>query len=131
MKKKAVWPRSGPEVKGPYSPAVVYGDLVFVSGQGPVDPETGEVLRGDAVDEFRVAINNVRIILEAAGSALNDVLKVTLYLANMDDFAAVNEVYKEHFGDVLPARTTLQAGRLPLGIKVEIDVVASVASQGA
>ena len=131
MAKQAVWPEAGPEVKGPYSPAVVCGDLVFVSGQGPVDPETGEVVRGKSVDEFRVAIDNVRIVLEAAGSSLDDVLKVTLYLADMDDFAAVNEVYSEYFGEVPPARTTLQAARLPLGIKVEIDVIASRTAQGS
>ena len=95
MEKQAIWPTGGPEVKGPYSPAVVFGDLVFVSGQGPVDPETGGIVRGEATDEFKAAISNVKLILEAAGSCMDNVLKVTLYLANMDDFAAVNEMYKE------------------------------------
>ena len=125
MRKEAVWPDVGPETKGPYSPAIVHGGLVFVSGQGPVDPETGQVIRGEVAEEFRVAANNVKIILEAAGSSLAKVLKVTLYLGDMDDFATVNEVYKEFFGPVFPARSTIQAGRLPLGIKVEIDVIAA------
>ncbi|NLF17120.1 MAG: reactive intermediate/imine deaminase [Lentisphaerae bacterium] len=125
MDKQAIWPKNGPPTKGPYSPAVVYGDLVFVSGQGPVDAATGAMLTGDVVDEFRRAMINVETILAGAGSSLGQVLKVTLYLRDMADFARVNEVYKEYFGPVYPARTTLQAGRLPFDIKVEIDVIAS------
>jgi 2-iminobutanoate/2-iminopropanoate deaminase len=124
MKLIAVQPVGGPEVKGPYSPAVVCGNLVFVSGQGPVDPNTGAMVRGAAPEEFKVAINNVRIILEAAGSSLRNVLKVTLYLADMEDFQAVNEAYRQSFTPPFPARTTIQAARLPFDIKVEIDVVA-------
>ncbi len=125
MDKQAIWPKNGPPTKGPYSPAVVYGDLVFVSGQGPVDAATGAMLTGDVVDEFRRAMINVETILAGAGSSLGQVLKVTLYLRDMADFARVNEVYKEYFGPVYPARTTIQAGRLPFDIKVEIDVIAS------
>lgn len=125
MDKQAIWPKDGPPTKGPYSPAVVYGDLVFVSGQGPVDAATGAMLKGDVVDEFRRAMVNVETILAGAGSSLGQVLKVTLYLGDMADFARVNEVYKEYFGPVFPARTTIQAGRLPFDIKVEIDVIAS------
>jgi 2-iminobutanoate/2-iminopropanoate deaminase len=124
MDKEAIWPKEGPEPKGPYSPAIMHGDLVFVSGQGPVDPKTGEIKQGDVLDEFKLAIENVRIILEEAGSSLSNVLKVTLYLADMNDFSKVNELYKDYFGPVFPSRTTIQAGKLPLGIKVEIDVIA-------
>jgi 2-iminobutanoate/2-iminopropanoate deaminase len=124
MKKQAIWPEKGPKPVGPYSPAVCYGDLVFVSGQGPMDPETGEIKLGDILEEFSLAVRNVGILLEEAGSSLENALKVTLYLADMDDFSAVNEAYKEHFGPVFPARTTIQAARLPKGIKVEIDVIA-------
>jgi len=124
MEKQAVWPSVGPETKGPYSPAIVFDKYVFVSGQGPVDPKTGEFLRGSAVDEFKVAVSNVKLILEEAGSSLEKALKVTLYLADMDDFQAVNAAYKDIFGPTYPARTTLQAGRLPFDIKVEVDVIA-------
>lgn len=124
MQKETVWPKAGPETKGPYSPAVVYNNLIFVSGQGPVDPKTGEFVKGDVLDEAKVAIENVKLVLEAAGSSLKNVLKTTLYLADMDDFSKVNKLYQEFFGPDYPARTTIQAGRLPFNIKIEIDVIA-------
>ncbi len=124
MKKEAIWPQHGPPAKGPYSPAIVFGDLVFVSGQGPVDPATGKIVSGDVVEELALAMENVKTILAAAGSSLAQVLKVTLYLRDMGDFARVNEAYKTYFGPVFPARTTIQAGRLPFDIKVEVDVIA-------
>lgn len=124
MEKEAIAPRNGPETKGPYSPAIAYGDLVFVSGQGPVDPATGKIINGDVVEQFKLALGNIEIILAAAGSCLANVLKVTLYLAEMNDFQKINAVYKTFFGPVFPARTTIQAGRLPFDIKVEIDVIA-------
>lgn len=124
MQKQAIWPKNGPPTKGPYSPAVTFGELVFVSGQGPVDPATGKMVTGDVVEELRVAMENVKTILAAADSSLEQVLKVTLYLRDMNDFARVNEAYKGYFGPVFPARTTIQAGRLPFDIKVEVDVIA-------
>jgi 2-iminobutanoate/2-iminopropanoate deaminase len=124
MQKKAVSPAGGPPPKGPYSPAIVWGELVFVSGQGAVDPTTGEVKSGDVLEELAVVVKNIRTLLEAAGSSMDKVLKVTMYLADMNDFQRVNEAYRGYFGPVFPARTTIQAGKLPLGIKVEIDVIA-------
>ena len=124
MEKEAIVPEKGPETKGPYSPAVAFDRLVFVSGQGPVDRETGNIIHGDVLSEFRMAVDNVRIILEAAGSSLQKALKVTLYLADMNDFQRVNDQYKELFGPDYPARTTIQAGRLPFDLKVEVDVIA-------
>jgi len=123
-KKQPVVPSFGPPPKGPYSPAIVFGDLVFVSGQGPVDPATGKMVSGDVLDEMKVAVENVRLILAAAGSSLANVLKVNLYLRDMADFDRVNQLYREYFGPVFPARTTIQAGRLPFDIKIEIDVIA-------
>jgi 2-iminobutanoate/2-iminopropanoate deaminase len=125
MKREAVRPARGPKPVGPYSPAIIFNDLVFVSGQGPMNPDTGQVEKGDVADEFRLALDNVRLLLEAAGSGLDRVLKVTLYLADMDDFPRVNEIYSAYFSEPFPARTTIQAARLPLGIHVEVDVIAA------
>ncbi len=124
MKKEAIWPKGGPEPKGPYSPAVVIGDLVFVSGQGPADAKTGEIVRGEISEQMKTTVENIRIILEGAGSSLENVVKVTVYLSDMGKFGEMNELYKEYFGPVYPARTTIQAGRLPLDIDIEIDVIA-------
>jgi 2-iminobutanoate/2-iminopropanoate deaminase len=98
-----------------------------VSGQGPIDADTGEVVKGDVLEEFRLAMANVKLLLEAAGSSLDRVVKVTLYLRDMADFSRVNELYAETFPEPFPARTTIQAGALPLGIDVEVDVIALLA----
>ena len=125
MEKTAIIPKGGPEAKGPYSQAIAFDRLIFVSGQGPVDPDSGDIVHGDVLDEMKIAAENVRRVLEQAGSSLRDVLKVTLYLSDMNDFQRVNTLYKEFFGPVYPARTTIQAGRLPFDIKIEIDVIAA------
>lgn len=113
-----------PAPKGPYSPAVKAGGFVFVSGQGPIDPGTGEVLRGDIKAQTELVLNNVRAILAAAGSSLGQVVKTNVYLDQIADFAAMNEVYATFFTSNPPARTTIEVANLPLGIGVEIDVIA-------
>jgi 2-iminobutanoate/2-iminopropanoate deaminase len=115
-----------PKPIGPYSQAVIEGDFVFVSGQGAVDPETGRVERGDVRAETRRVFENIRMILEAAGSSLGKVVKCNVYLRDIADFAAMNEVYATYFDPPYPARTTIQAGALPAGIAVEIECVARV-----
>jgi 2-iminobutanoate/2-iminopropanoate deaminase len=124
MEKKVISPAGGPPPKGPYSPAIAYGNLVFVSGQGAVDPVTGEVKSSDVLEELKLVVQNIRTILEAAGSSMDKVLKVNMYLADIGDFQRVNDAYRGYFGPVFPARTTIQAGKLPLGLKVEIEVIA-------
>ena len=109
---------------GPYSPVVAFGDLLFISGQGPGDPKTGELQKGELESETRRTLENVKAILEDVGSSMEHVLKVTAYLSDMDNFAAFNEIYAEYFSKNPPARTCIQAGRLPFDIKVEIDVIA-------
>lgn len=124
MQKKAISPAGGPPPKGPYSPAIAWGDLVFVSGQGAVDPATGNVVPGDVLKQLEVVMKNIKTILEAAGSSLDKVLKTNVYLADMNDFQRMNEAYRGYFGPVFPARTTIQAARLPLDLKIEIEVIA-------
>jgi len=123
--KNAISTDRAPRPVGPYSQAIVAGGLVFVSGQGPIRPGTGKYEPGDVRAETRQTFENVRAILEAAGSSLEEVVKVNVYLRDMKDFAAMNEVYASTFRDPAPARTTIQAGALPLGISVEIDCIAT------
>jgi len=113
-----------PAPKGPYSPAIRAGGFVFVSGQGPIDPATGEVVRRDVRQQTRLVLENVRAILGAAGSSLDKVVKTNVYLSDIANFADMNEVYATFFTAEPPARTTIQAAALPLGIDVEIDVIA-------
>lgn len=109
---------------GPYSLGIVEGDFVFVSGQGPVDPATRKYTPADIQTETRLTLENVKAILEAAGSSLAKVAKVNVYLRDIKDFAGMNEVYKTYFPTAPPVRTTIQAAALPLGIGIEIDCIA-------
>jgi len=113
-----------PAPVGPYSPVVAFEKLIFISGQGPLDPQTKQLVTGTVQEETQQTLENIRNILEDVGSSMNNVLKVTAYLGNMDDFFAFNEVYAKYFPSDPPARTCIQAGRLPFDIKVEIDVIA-------
>jgi 2-iminobutanoate/2-iminopropanoate deaminase len=122
--RKAIHPAAAPRPRGPYSPAIVADGFVFVAGQGPVNPKTNELELGDVRSETRRTLENIRIILSAAGSSLRDVVRVGVFLADMNDFAAMNEVYREFFPEAPPARTTVGA-QLPK-IKVEIDCIARV-----
>lgn len=127
MEKRVIVSKRGPEAKGPYSAAVALGALLFVSGQGPVDPDTGKTVGETLEEQVRQAFENVRLILEDAGSSLDHVLKVTFYLSDMEHFARANGIYKTFFKEgSYPARTTIQAGRLPFDIMVEIDAIAYI-----
>ncbi len=124
MSKEIVISDQLPAPKGPYSPAVKANGFIFVSGQGPVDAKSGQINRGDIKEQTRLVLENIRAILKAAGSSLDKVVKTNVYLTDIEDFAAMNEVYATFFSAQPPARTTIQAAALPLGIGVEIDVVA-------
>jgi 2-iminobutanoate/2-iminopropanoate deaminase len=110
----------------PYSQAVVHGDLVFVSGQLGADPETGDIVEGGIQAQTEQVMKNLGAVLDAAGSSLRNVLKASIFLVDLGDFAAMNEVYARHVGPDFPARATVQIAALPSGALVEIEVVASV-----
>ena len=111
---------------GPYSQAIIHQGLIYVSGQGPVDPETNKLKSGTIEEEAELTLENLRIILEEAGSSLDRVLKVTAFLLDMEEFGRFNEVYRKYFQKDLPARTCIQAAKLPGAFRVEIDAIAAL-----
>jgi 2-iminobutanoate/2-iminopropanoate deaminase len=124
--RNAVLTEQAPKPLGPYSQAIVEGDFIFVAGQGCTNPLTGTLERGDVRSETQRVFENLRAILEAAGASLDDVVKCNVYLRDINDFAAMNEVYATYFSAPFPARTTIQAGALPGGIAVEIECIAKI-----
>jgi 2-iminobutanoate/2-iminopropanoate deaminase len=108
----------------PYSQAIVHGDLVFVSGQLGIDPATNEVVEGGIANQTEQVMRNLGAVLQAAGSSLANVVKASIFLVDLGDFAAMNEVYARHVGEPFPARATVEIGALPSGARVEIEVVA-------
>ena len=125
--KTPVFSSQAPTAIGPYSPAVRAGQLLFVSGQVALDPTTGSLVGGDVKAETRQVMENIRALLDAAGLDFSGVVRTTVFLADMNDFAAMNEVYGAYFGQPYPARATVQVSRLPRDARVEIDVIASYA----
>jgi 2-iminobutanoate/2-iminopropanoate deaminase len=121
--KRIISTEKAPAPVGPYSAVVGFGDLIFVSGQGPIDPKTG-VLKEGLKDQARQTLDNIKSILEDVGSSMEHVLKTTVYLSDMNNFFDFNEIYAEYFPKNPPARTCIQAGRLPFDIMVEIELIA-------
>ncbi|HXH69540.1 MAG TPA: RidA family protein [Pyrinomonadaceae bacterium] len=117
---------NAPGAIGPYSQAVKAGNLIFCSGQIPLDPQTGEFVSEDVAEQTRQVLKNLSAVLEAAKTSLNNVVKTTVFLADMNDFAQMNEVYAEFFSENKPARATVQAARLPRDARVEIECIAFV-----
>jgi 2-iminobutanoate/2-iminopropanoate deaminase len=115
---------AAPRAIGPYSQAIVNGDLVFTAGQVALDPKSGDLVGRSTAEQTEQVFANLTAVLAAAGTSLQDVVKATVYLADMADFAQMNEVYAKHFGAHKPARSTVQAAGLPKGARVEIDLVA-------
>ena len=123
---KRIETRNAPAAIGPYSQAQVTGGFVFTAGQIPLDPASGELVPGDIAEQTERVMLNIAAVLEAAGASLSSVVKTTVYLRDMNDFGGMNEVYGRHFGDHKPARSTVQAARLPKDVAVEIDAIATV-----
>jgi len=117
-----------PRAIGPYSQAVRAGELVFASGQIPIDPTTGEFVAGGIAEQTEQVLRNLRAVFEAAGLTMNQIVKTTVFLADMDDFTAMNEVYGRFFDGEPPARATVQAARLPRDARVEIEAIASMSA---
>ena len=121
---KSVVTSNAPKAIGPYSQAVITGNLVFCSGQIPLDPETMEIVGDTITEQTNRVFLNLAGLLEAAGSGLQHVVKTTVYLKDMSEFAAMNEEYARHFGDHRPARAAVEVARLPKDVRIEIDAIA-------
>jgi 2-iminobutanoate/2-iminopropanoate deaminase len=115
-----------PQAIGPYSQAMIANGLVFTAGQIPLDPASMQIVEGDIAEQTERVMRNVAAVLQAAGADLSTVVKTTVFLRDMNDFAAMNEVYGRHFGDHKPARSTVQVARLPRDVAVEIEAIAVV-----
>jgi 2-iminobutanoate/2-iminopropanoate deaminase len=124
MDKRCIFSPNGPPAQGPYSHAVAAGGFLFVSGMGPIKADGSGVFRGTFEEEARLALSNLEAVLEDAGASLKSVVKVTVFLTNMDNYAVFNEVYQDYFTKDYPARTCVQAARLPMDIQVEVEAVA-------
>jgi 2-iminobutanoate/2-iminopropanoate deaminase len=124
--RQAVSSDAAPKAIGPYSQAIRAGSLLFVSGQIPLDPATGAMVEGDIAAQTHQVFANLRAILDAAGATFDNVVRTTVFLADMNDFGVVNEIYGTYFSSPAPARATVQAARLPKDARVEIDLIASL-----
>ena len=114
------------EPGGPYSQAVIHNDLVYLSGQVAIDPVTNQIVTGTIEEETEVAMENIRIILAESGSSLEKALQVTVYLADMKDYGRFNDVYRRYFPDNPPARSCIQAAKIPFGLRVEINAIGCI-----
>lgn len=126
LKRVIISTQNAPAAVGPYSQAVQVGDLIYTAGQIPLVPETGQLINDNIEDQTRQVMQNLSYVLEAAGSSLANIIKTTIFVTNLGDFAIINRVYGSFFSSDPPARSTVQVAALPLGAQVEIEVVAIV-----
>ena len=124
MKREAISRSDAPKPIGPYSPAIKTDSLIFCAGQTPVDPASGQLISGGIQEQTQRVMENLRAVLTAAGSSFDSVVKTTVFLTSMSDFAAMNEVYGRYFSGAAPARTTVAVAELPRGARVEIECIA-------
>ena len=124
--KRIISTEAAPKAIGPYSQAVIHNGLVFLSGQIPLDPSTNQLISGDIAVQTERVLENIKAVLEASGSSLDRVLKTTVFLKDMGNFPNMNQVYARYFPQNAPARSTIEAARLPRDVEVEIDAIASV-----
>jgi 2-iminobutanoate/2-iminopropanoate deaminase len=126
MNKRLIAPKDGPTPLGPYSPGVVAGGFLFVSGQIPLDPASGQLVLDTFEAQARRTLENLKAVVEAAGGTLNDIVKVTIFLTDLARFEELNAVYAEYFDESKPARATVQVSALPKGVSVEMDCIAQI-----
>ena len=129
MQKTVISTNNSPAAIGPYSQAIRFNELVFVSGQIPIDPESGKVIKGNIKEQTKQVLENLKNILQAGGSSLQNILRTTIFLSDMDDYAMVNEAYAQYFESSPPSRSTVQVSRLPRDVHIEIDAIAYVTNQ--
>jgi 2-iminobutanoate/2-iminopropanoate deaminase len=126
MPRELVSSDKAPAAIGPYSQAVKFGNMLFTSGQIPLDPATGKLVEGDITVQAEQVLTNLSALLEASGSSIDKVIKTTCFLTNLDDFQTFNEIYARFFGEGQPARSTIQVSRLPAGAIVEVECIAEL-----
>ena len=124
--KEAVYTDRAPRPVGPYSQGILSGELLFISGQIPLDPETGKLVNGSFEDKVRRVMENIKAIVEAAGGSMDDIVKVTVYLRDITRFSEFNKVYSEYFKGVPPARVVVEVSNLPLGADLEVEAIAVI-----
>ena len=129
MNRKIINSPKAPNPVGPYSQAISCGSILFVSGQIPIDPDNGEVIKESFSDQCHRVLLNLKIILEESGSSLNHALKITIYMKNLKKFNELNEIYSEYFNSSKPARSCIEVSDLPKGVDLEIDAIAEIYSQ--
>lgn len=122
---KEIHTDKAPAAIGPYSQGIIDGERIFVSGQGPVDPETGDIVSEDIKEQTARTMENIEAVLAAADSSLDDIVKATVFVTDMSNYAAINEVYAEYLSDPFPARSAVEVAALPIDIGVEIEVIAT------
>lgn len=126
MNKQEIKTNNAPAAIGPYSQGIQAGNLVFVSGQMPVDPATGEIVSGGIAEQARQAIENMKAVMQAANASLDDVIKTTVFIKNMADFGVINDIYASYFKAPFPARSCVEVARLPKDVLIEIEAIARV-----
>ena len=124
MEKEIILSKKAPSTIGPYSPALKVGNLIFASGQLPIDPETGEMIEGDIESKTRMVLENLKAVLEPYSISMENIVKTTIFLRDMNNFARVNKVYGEYFKEKFPARSCVEVSRLPKDAEIEIEAIA-------
>ncbi len=126
MQKRIISTDKAPQAIGPYSQAVQFDNLLYISGQIPLEPISGQVLKANIKEQTKQILNNLNAVLIAGGSSLDNVLRTTIFLTNLEDYSEVNGVYAEFFEQSMPARSTVQVSRLPMDVQIEIDAIAGI-----